>query len=134
MGGSNNDKGTTWISRSQMDLRPSQKSELYLEYLGQKSKSVTAIYIPGRYQHINMAETDVKETAGPQIELSAEKEAEYERITRNLAELTSGDIIRKVLSEGKTVKCYWGKLARSRGEARTQADDTQEPLRPVDVS
>lgn len=58
-----------------------------------------------------MAETDgtaPKEVAGPTIQLSAEKEAEYERITRNLAELTSGEIVRKVLSEGKTVKCYWG--------------------------
>ena len=55
-----------------------------------------------------MAETGVKEPSGPSIELSAEKEAEYARITRNLAELTSGEIIRKVLSEGKTVKCYWG--------------------------
>jgi hypothetical protein len=58
-----------------------------------------------------MAEVDnttPKEVAGTSIELSAEKEAEYERITRNLAELTSGEIVRKVLSEGKTVKCYWG--------------------------
>lgn len=43
------------------------------------------------------------------IELSAEKEAEYERITRNLAEMTSGEIIRKVLSEGEVVRCYWGR-------------------------
>jgi hypothetical protein len=51
------------------------------------------------------------EVPAPQIALSAEKEAEYERITRNLAELTSGDIIRKVLAEDRTVKCYWGKLS-----------------------
>lgn len=60
-----------------------------------------------------MAEVDnaaSKEVSGPSIELSAEKEAEYERITRNLAELTSGEIIRKVLSEDKTVKCYWGEF------------------------
>jgi tyrosyl-tRNA synthetase len=50
------------------------------------------------------------ETSAPKIELSPEKEAEYERITRNLAELTSGEIIRKVLSEGEVVRCYWGKL------------------------
>lgn len=61
-----------------------------------------------------MADVDAnaKESVGPAIPLSAEKEAEYERITRNLAELTSGEIIRKVLSEGKTVKCYWGTFLR----------------------
>lgn len=55
-------------------------------------------------------DTSQAEAPGPQIALSEEKEAEYERITRNLAEMTSGDILRKVLSEGRTVKCYWGKL------------------------
>jgi hypothetical protein len=55
-------------------------------------------------------DTPQVEAPGPQIALSEEKEAEYERITRNLAEMTSGDILRKVLSEGRTVKCYWGKL------------------------
>lgn len=55
--------------------------------------------------------TTAKEAAGPSIQLSAEKEAEYERITRNLAELTSGEVIRKVLDEGRTVKCYWGMSA-----------------------
>ena len=59
-----------------------------------------------------MAEVDAtsKET-GSTIQLSAEKEAEYERITRNLAELTSGEVIRSVLDEGRTVKCYWGRSA-----------------------
>jgi hypothetical protein len=42
------------------------------------------------------------------IELSPEKEEEYQRIVRNLQEATSTDIIRKVLADGKTVKCYWG--------------------------
>ncbi|WWC70355.1 phosphoribosylaminoimidazolesuccinocarboxamide synthase [Kwoniella pini CBS 10737] len=42
------------------------------------------------------------------IALSAEKEAEFERITRGLQEYTGGDIIRKVLSENRTVKAYWG--------------------------
>ena len=58
--------------------------------------------------------TGTKEVSGTKIELSAEKEAEYERITRNLAELTSGEVIRKVLSEDKTVKCYWGELLQIR--------------------
>jgi tyrosyl-tRNA synthetase len=60
-----------------------------------------------------MAAVDTEQTqpeiSGPQIALSAEKEAEYERITRNLAEMTSGEILRKVLAEDRTVKCYWGK-------------------------
>ncbi|KIR74425.1 phosphoribosylaminoimidazolesuccinocarboxamide synthase [Cryptococcus deuterogattii CA1014] len=42
------------------------------------------------------------------IQLSPEAEAQYERITRHLQEVTSGDVIRKVLSEGKVVKAYWG--------------------------
>ncbi|KAL0250655.1 phosphoribosylaminoimidazolesuccinocarboxamide synthase [Cryptococcus tetragattii IND107] len=42
------------------------------------------------------------------IQLSPEAEAQYERITRSLQEVTSGDVIRKVLSEGKVVKAYWG--------------------------
>lgn len=62
-----------------------------------------------------MASADIEQTqpeaSGPQIALSAEKEAEYERITRNLAELTSGEILRKVLAEDRTVKCYWGESA-----------------------
>lgn len=62
--------------------------------------------------------TNTKEAAGPSIQLSPEKEAEYERITRNLAELTSGEIIRKVLSEGKTVKCYWGMSISASGLAQ----------------
>jgi hypothetical protein len=66
-----------------------------------------------------MASSDMEQTqpevAGPQIALSAEKEAEYERITRNLAEMTSGEILRKVLAEDRTVKCYWGKSAEFSG-------------------
>ena len=62
-----------------------------------------------------MSAADIEQTqpevAGPKIELSAEREAEYERITRNLAEMTSGEILRKVLSEDRTVKCYWGESA-----------------------
>lgn len=42
------------------------------------------------------------------IALNADAEARYERITRNLAEVTSGDIIRKVLAEGETPRAYWG--------------------------
>lgn len=50
-------------------------------------------------------------SAGPSIALSPEREAEYERILRNLQEATSTDIIRKVLAEDRTVRCYWGELA-----------------------
>ncbi|EIW70785.1 phosphoribosylaminoimidazolesuccinocarboxamide synthase [Tremella mesenterica] len=48
------------------------------------------------------------ETSGPIITLSPEAEAKYERIIRRLQEVTSGEIIRKVLSEGETVRAYWG--------------------------
>lgn len=34
----------------------------------------------------------------------------YELITRNLQEVLGGDIIKSVLAEGRTVKCYWGKV------------------------
>lgn len=50
------------------------------------------------------------------IQLSPEAEAQYERITRNLQEVTSGDVIRKVLSEGKVVKAYWGTAPTGRRE------------------
>lgn len=43
------------------------------------------------------------------VALNADAEARYERITRNLQEVTSGDIIRKVLAEGETPRAYWGK-------------------------
>lgn len=46
--------------------------------------------------------------SGPHITLSEAKEAEYERITRNLQEATSMEIVRKVLAEDRVVKCYWG--------------------------
>lgn len=54
------------------------------------------------------------ETAGPSISLSAEKEAQFERITRNLQEATSTEIIRKVLADDEVVRCYWGELAEFR--------------------
>ena len=44
----------------------------------------------------------------PTIPLSPEAEAQYERITRNLAEMTSGEIMRKQLSDGGVLKGYWG--------------------------
>ena len=50
--------------------------------------------------------------SGPTISLSAEVEARYERITRNLAEMTSGEIIRKVLSEGEVLRGYFGEYER----------------------
>ena len=56
------------------------------------------------------SETPVDGATGSTIELPAEKEEQYQRIVRNLQEATSTDIIRKVLSDGKTVKCYWGVL------------------------
>jgi tyrosyl-tRNA synthetase len=48
------------------------------------------------------------------IALSPEQEARYERITRNLQEVTSGDIIRKVLAEGETPRAYWGTATTGR--------------------
>lgn len=53
------------------------------------------------------------EVAGPSIALSPEKEAQYERITRDLAEATSTEIIRKVLADGEVPRCYWGELNRA---------------------
>lgn len=32
----------------------------------------------------------------------------YELITRRLQEVLGGDIIKAVLAEGRTPKCYWG--------------------------
>lgn len=52
--------------------------------------------------------------AGPNITLTAEQEEQYERITRNLQEVTSAEILKKVISEGKVPKAYWGELAFSR--------------------
>ena len=46
--------------------------------------------------------------SGPSIVLSEEGEKQYERITRNLQEVTSAEVLRKVISEGKVPKCYWG--------------------------
>ena len=46
--------------------------------------------------------------AGPSIELTPEQEAQYERITRNLQEVTSAEILRKVIAEGKVPRAYWG--------------------------
>ncbi len=49
---------------------------------------------------------------GPSVSLSAEAEEQYERITRNLAEMTSGEIIRKVLNDGEVLRAYWGEFGR----------------------
>nr|ODN97741.1 phosphoribosylaminoimidazolesuccinocarboxamide synthase [Cryptococcus depauperatus CBS 7855] len=51
---------------------------------------------------------------GHSIKLSAEAEAQYEQIIRGVQEVTSGEIIRKVLSEGRVVKAYWGSATTGR--------------------
>jgi len=48
--------------------------------------------------------------AGPAISLTKEQEEKYERITRSLQEVTSAEILRKVLSEDRTPVAYWGEL------------------------
>ncbi|GAB1522231.1 Tyrosine--tRNA ligase cytoplasmic [Rhizoctonia solani] len=40
--------------------------------------------------------------------MSVSPETRFELITRNLQEVLGGDIIKSVLDEGKTPKCYWG--------------------------
>lgn len=62
-----------------------------------------------------MGELDFEELAAAEstqstITLSPEKEAEYQRIVRNLQEYTGGDIIRKVLADGEVVRAYWGQF------------------------
>ena len=52
--------------------------------------------------------------AGPTIALSPEKEEQFARITRNLQEVTSGDIIRQVLSDGIVPRAYWGSATTGR--------------------
>ena len=58
------------------------------------------------------SETPVDGQTAPTIELSQENEEQYLRNVRNLQEATSTDIIRKVLSEDETVRCYWGMSTR----------------------
>lgn len=38
-------------------------------------------------------------------------EEKYELITRRLQEVLGGDLIKGVLAEGRTPKCYWGACA-----------------------
>ncbi|KAB5589278.1 Tyrosyl-tRNA synthetase [Ceratobasidium theobromae] len=40
--------------------------------------------------------------------MAASAETRFELITRNLQEVLGGDIIKSVLDEGRTPKCYWG--------------------------
>ncbi|KAK4687343.1 phosphoribosylaminoimidazole-succinocarboxamide synthase, partial [Tremellales sp. Uapishka_1] len=58
--------------------------------------------------------TVASDAAAPSIKLSSEAEAKYERITRSLQEVTSGEVIRKVLSEERVVKAYWGTATTGR--------------------
>lgn len=48
------------------------------------------------------------------VTLSPEQEERYARITRDLQEVTSGDIIRKVLADGETPRLYWGTATTGR--------------------
>jgi hypothetical protein len=60
-----------------------------------------------------MADMEFEQTeadVGPAITLSKEQEEKYEIITRSLQEFTSGEILRKVISEDKTPVGYWGEL------------------------
>ena len=59
-------------------------------------------------------EFEVEQTeAGPKIELTPEQEAQYERITRNLQEVTSAEVLRKVIAEGNVPRAYWGEFGLS---------------------
>ena len=42
--------------------------------------------------------------------MSNDADAKYEIITRRLQEVLGGDIIKGILAEGRTPKCYWGML------------------------
>lgn len=50
------------------------------------------------------------EQAAFKVDLAEEQEAKYERITRRLQEVTSAEIMRKVLSENRSPVGYWGVL------------------------
>jgi tyrosyl-tRNA synthetase len=39
---------------------------------------------------------------------TATAEQKYDLITRRLQEVLGGDIIKGILAEGKSPKCYWG--------------------------
>lgn len=43
------------------------------------------------------------------VPLSPENEERYNLITRDLQEVTSGDIIRQVLADGEVPRLYWGR-------------------------
>ncbi len=58
---------------------------------------------------VERLEFEVEQTENtPSISLSQEQEAQYQRITRNLQEVTSAEILRQVIADGKVPKCYWG--------------------------
>lgn len=57
-----------------------------------------------------------KEDKTVTVALNAEAEERFERIARNLAEVTSADIIRKVLADGETPRLYWGTAPTGRRE------------------
>lgn len=38
-------------------------------------------------------------------------EAKFELITRRLQEVLGGDLMKAILTEGRTPKCYWGRSA-----------------------
>lgn len=40
--------------------------------------------------------------------MTSTPEARFELITRRLDEVLGGNIIKTILDEGKTPKCYWG--------------------------
>lgn len=50
----------------------------------------------------------------------ATAEAKYTLITRDLQEILDEDIIKKILAEGRTPKCYWGVYAAARVTRRAQ--------------
>ncbi len=45
--------------------------------------------------------------------MASDPEAKYELITRRLQEVLGGDIIKAILAEGRSPKCYWGKVNSS---------------------
>ena len=54
-------------------------------------------------RHLNLVPAD---HSPAMAELAEEK---YELITRRLQEVLGGDLIKAILAEGRTPKCYWGR-------------------------
>ena len=66
------------------------------------------------------------------MNLDEEMEKKFEMMTRRLQEVLGGDLIKRILADGKAPKGYWGKHWQADFERSQQILTAEQVLQPPD--